>query len=68
MIDAAIEVGIPKPITKPKLIAKLIAANSLRLIVPLKYCGTIGRNPSLNTAMPLFAMIEANAPIAARIM
>ncbi len=49
------DTGIPKPITRPKLNAKLVAAISFFPIFPSKNSGTIGRNPSLNTAIPLFA-------------
>ena len=63
IIEAAIDVGIPKPITRPKLTAKLMVANSFLPILPSKYWGTIGRNPSLNTAIPRFAKMDANAPM-----
>ena len=52
MMLAAIDVGIPKPITRPKLIAKLMAASSFLEISLLKYWPTMGRKPSLNTAIP----------------
>ena len=62
MIEAPIDTGIPKPITRPKLKAKLVAANSFLPIFFSKYSGKIGLNPSLNTAIPLFARIEQRAP------
>jgi len=61
-MEAPIDTGIPNPITNPKLNAKLVAANSFLPIFFSKYSGRIGLNPSLKTAIPLFARIEHNAP------
>ena len=54
------ENGIPKPITSPNDNAKLVAASAFLSILPSRYSGSIGLNPSLNTATPRFANIEAN--------
>ena len=61
-MDAAIDTGIPKPITNPKLIAKDVAAKAFLSILPSKYSGTMALNPSLKTAIPAFDNIAANAP------
>ncbi len=62
---AAIETGIPNPITNPKLNAKLVAASAFLSILPSRYSGIIGLNPSLKTATPLLARIAAIHPIRA---
>ena len=59
---APMDTGIPKPITNPKLNAKLVAANSFLPIFPSKNSGRIGRKPSLNTAIPLLDRIDAKPP------
>ena len=51
IIDAAIDTGIPKPITSPKLIAKEVAAKAFLFILPSKNSGTIALKPSLKTAI-----------------
>src|SRR5690625_4942956 len=54
---------IPNPITKLKLIAKAVSTNSLRFKFPSICSETIGRRPSLNTAILRFAKTAATAPI-----
>ena len=67
MMLAAMDVGRPEPMTRPKPMAKLVAARALRSMRFSRYSGRTGRRPSLNTAMLWFARIDANAPTAAMI-
>ncbi|SPT79467.1 Uncharacterised protein [Niallia circulans] len=60
----AIDIGMPKPMTSPKLIANAVTPNSFRDMRPSKFSGTIGRNPSLKTAIPKLAITALSAPIA----
>ena len=62
---AAMDVGMPKPTTRPKLMANDIAASSFLDISLLKYWPTIGRKPSLKTAIPLLDRMAASPPIRA---
>ena len=57
-----IEYGIPNPMTRPKLKANVVVANSSLVIRPSRYSGTTGLTASLKTAIPLLAKSAPNAP------